>query len=89
MAEQIYGWTSQEAAGRNIVELTPGDFARAEAAEIMAALQRGEPWSGEFLVRAKDGSRFTVHVVDIPVAADDGTLVGIVGISRRVSYTGP
>lgn len=85
-AERLYGWTAGEALGRSIIDVTPSDLARPEAAEIMNVLQGGQPWSGEFLVRAKDGSRFTAQVTDIPVSDEAGNLVGIVGISRRVAY---
>lgn len=84
-AERVYGWSGEEALGRNIVEVTPSELAVPEATEIMSALTRGEPWSGEFLVRAKNGSRFVAQVTNMPVL-DEGTLVGIVGISRRVAY---
>jgi two-component system, cell cycle sensor histidine kinase and response regulator CckA len=85
-AEQLYGWSSDEAVGRNVVDLTPSELSKDEAHEIMQALNLGQPWSGEFVVRGKDGSRFTVHVVDVPVTDDAGRIVGIVGFSRRVSY---
>jgi PAS domain S-box-containing protein len=85
-AELLYGWTAQEAVGRNIVELTPGELSRGEATDIMSVLAAGEPWSGEFLVRTKSGARFTAHVVDIPVLDEAGTLVGIIGLSRRSAY---
>jgi hypothetical protein len=49
-------------------------------------LTGGEPWFGEFLVRAKDGVRFMAHVSDVPVHDSNSKLVGIVGISRRASY---
>ncbi|HSK17858.1 MAG TPA: PAS domain-containing protein [Longimicrobiales bacterium] len=85
-AELLYGWTAGEAIGKDIVEVTPGELALSEANEIMNALNRGQPWSGEFLVRAKNGARFTVHVTDMPVLDEDRNLLGIVGISRRVVY---
>ena len=87
-AEEIYGWTAEEALGRNIVDLTPTDMSRDEAVRIMEGLRRGETWSGEFLVRSKEGHRFVATVTDIPVSDDEGRLVGIVGISRRSMYMG-
>jgi PAS domain S-box-containing protein len=85
-AELLYGWTADEALGKDIVEVTPGELALSEANEIMNALNRGQPWSGEFLVRGKNGARFTVHVTDMPVLDEERHLLGIVGISRRVVY---
>jgi PAS domain S-box-containing protein len=85
-AELLYGWTAEEALGRNIMDLTPSELSKVEAAEIMKTLNQGQPWSGEFLVKGKDGARFNAQVTDVPITDDDGVLVGIVGISRRASY---
>lgn len=79
-AERLYGWTVEEAVGRNITELAVPDVAQDVAAEIMAALRDGVPWSGGFLVRRKDGSLFPGLVTDAGIYRD-GTLVGIVGAS--------
>ena len=83
-AEQLYGWSGDEVIGRSILEITPAELSRAQADEIMARLAAGRSWSGEFTVRARDGRRFEASVVDIPVRSDDGAVLGIVGISRRV-----
>ena len=85
-AEQLFGWRAGETLGRNVVDVTPTELAVPEATEIMHALEQGKPWSGEFLVRGKNGSRFVAHVTNMPVLDEDETLVGIVGISRRVAY---
>lgn len=84
-AEKLYGWTASEALGRNIVELTPADQSREQAAEIMERLVRGQSWSGEFLVQRKDGSKFPAFVSDSPVLDDDGNLMDIIGVSRDIT----
>ncbi|BCS34106.1 hypothetical protein TBR22_A33350 [Luteitalea sp. TBR-22] len=84
-AERLFGWTRAEALGRPIVELTPHETSRAEAAAIMARLARGESWAGEFPVQRRDGSAFTTFVVDSPILDADGQLVGVVGVSTDVS----
>ena len=40
-AEQLYGWTAQEALGRNIATLAIPDVAQDVGADIMAALRDG------------------------------------------------
>ncbi|MGV3520570.1 ATP-binding protein [Luteitalea sp.] len=84
-AERLFGWTREEALGRPIVDLTPHEASREEAAAIMARLLRGEPWAGEFLVRRRDGTAFTAFVVDSPILGSDGQLVAVVGVSTDVS----
>lgn len=82
-AEQLYGWTAQEAVGRDITEVTVSDVGQDVGAAIMAALRDGVPWSGGFPVRRKDGSTFPALVTDSGVYRD-GRLVGIVGVSTNL-----
>jgi two-component system cell cycle sensor histidine kinase/response regulator CckA len=84
-AAHLFGWTEQEALGHSIVELTPHDSTRAEAAAIMGRLAKGESWAGEFPVRRKDGSSFIAFVVDSPIFDSEGKLAGVVGVSTDVS----
>lgn len=80
-AESLYGWTSDEALGANILEVTPAEALRDQAAEILSRLQDGQSWSGEFLVQKRDGSVFLGMVTDSPIFNDRGDLIGIVGVS--------
>ena len=85
-AEEMYGWTRDEVIGKVIVDVTPSELSRDLAASILETLRSGHPWSGEFQVRGKNGSRFDARVTDIPVHGKDGELLGIVGISRKAGY---
>jgi PAS domain S-box-containing protein len=82
-AERLYGWTAEEALGRNIGALTVPTVSEENAAEIMAALRKGVSWSGGFPVRRKDGTVFPALVTDSGIY-HDGELVGIVGISANL-----
>ena len=82
-AEELYGWTAEEAVGRNISALSVPEIAQDTAADIMAALRDGQSWSGGFLVRRQDGSLFPALVTDAGVYRD-GVLVGIVGVSTNL-----
>ena len=46
-AELLYGWSAAEALGRNAAEVLITSASREEGAQIVAALKRGETWSGE------------------------------------------
>ena len=83
-AEQLYGWRSAEALGRDVVEVTPTLMSKAEADEIMARLAQGKEWSGPFMVKDRGGHPMIVHVEDKPVVLD-GAVVGVVGVSRLTS----
>lgn len=82
-AELLYGWTAQEALGRNIATLAIPDVAQQVGADIMAALRDGVSWSGGFPVRRKDGSMFPALVTDSGIYRD-GALIGIIGVSTNL-----
>jgi PAS domain S-box-containing protein len=84
-AESLYGWTTAEALGSNVVELIIAEEMREQAIEIMTRLQAGKSWSGEFLVRRKDGSIFSAMVTDSPIVSDRGELIGVVGVSVDIT----
>ena len=84
-AERLYGWSAAEALGANILDIIPAAETRAQAIEILTRLKAGESWSGEFLVRRKDGSVFPVMVTDSPIISEQGELIGVVGVSVDIS----
>ncbi len=84
-AEDMYGWSSGEAVGRNFGELAPFEKATDEVKEIFAGLLRGESWAGDVMVSGKDGRRFPAFVSDTPVFGRDGTLVAVIGVAIDVT----
>lgn len=82
-AERLYGWAADEAIGRDISELCVPQTAQDDAAEVMAALRAGAPWSGGFLLRRKNGTVFPGLVTGAGVYRD-GALVGMVGVSTNL-----
>lgn len=80
-AEELYGWTAEEAVGVNVTSLTVPEMSQDLAQEILGALRRGVAWSGGFTVRRKDGSTFPAMVTDSGIHSPDGRLLGIVGVS--------
>lgn len=84
-AAKLYGWSAAEAVGRSIMEITPANTTYKQAAEIMANLSAGKAWSGEFVVRRRDGTTFPAMVTDTPIYNDEGTLIGTVGVSVDIT----
>ncbi len=84
-AEKIYGWSSAEAMGQNIIDLTPSFQSGEQAIEIMKNLSAGKTWAGEFDVKRKGGSSFPVFVTDTPILDSNGKLTGIIGISSDIT----
>src|SRR3954453_11923177 len=85
-AEQLYGWSAEEALGRDIVGLTVPQISQEMADEIMQTLREGGQWSGGFIVQRKDGLTFPALVTDTGVRTADGELVGIIGVSADVGH---
>jgi len=54
-------------------------------AEILPALLRGDPWIGEFRLRAHDGKLMTVDMRAFAIFGDYGQLLGIAGVSRDIT----
>ena len=84
-AEELYGWTAQEALTRMIGEVTPSNATAEAAVEIMGQLAQGERWAGLMEVRRRDDSTFLAEIADTPVLDAAGQLVAIIGISTDVS----
>ena len=84
-AETLYGWTTNQAVGRNILELNTPAEATEHAEEIMANLRHGKSWSGEFLLRRRSGAMFTAFVISSPIMDGNENLIGMVGVSIDVS----
>ena len=84
-AEALYGWSSEEALDRNVLELKATNDSQAEAENLLETLRAGRTWSGEILLRRKNGTTFPGHVSEGPLLDDGGKLIGIVGISYDIT----
>lgn len=82
-AEELYGWSSEEVLGLNIVDVTPALISQPEAVQVMKMLRSAECWTGAFKVRDKAGTTFAVDVTDEPIMDRYGKLIGIIGVSTR------
>ncbi|MDX6384168.1 MAG: hypothetical protein QOK48_1741 [Blastocatellia bacterium] len=84
-AERLYGWSAVEAIGANILDLVVADGAQEAATQIFSQMKTGGSWSGEFLVRRRDGTVFPALVTDSPIFNDKNELIGVVGVSSDIT----
>jgi len=80
-AENLYGWSSAEAIGRKLQELTPSPFMREHEAELMERAATGGSWTGEFVVHGKSGKGFPALLTTSPFLDGKGAILGLVGVS--------
>jgi diguanylate cyclase (GGDEF)-like protein/PAS domain S-box-containing protein len=84
-AEETYGWSSEEALGRRSRDLTVPKESLEKAEEVASELRAGRTWSGEVLLRRKDGSIVPVFVTATPLFDARGDLAGMIDISSDIS----
>ena len=85
-AEALFGWTEAEMLGQKARMLVPPD--QIDYAEvILERIRAGEVWSGEFLVRRKDGTLFTAYASDALLRDRGGAVVGVVGLLTDLTQT--
>jgi PAS domain S-box-containing protein len=83
-AEELYGYTAEEAIDRPIDIIVPEDR-RDEIARTIAAVRTGENMWFETKRRRKDGSLVEVAVDAAPIRTASGTVIGISTVTHDIS----
>jgi PAS domain S-box-containing protein len=84
-ASRLYGYTAEEAVGRNIAMLTPADRGD-ELADILARLRQGNSVAHWDTVRVrKDGRQVDISLSAAPIRDAAGQIVGASAISRDIT----
>jgi len=84
-AEALHGWPAAEVIGRNITDVIPVEGPPTEPAEISSRWQRGERWTGECLVKHRNGSARPVLVTDSPIYNSREQVIGSVRVSIDIT----
>lgn len=82
---EVTGYRADEVLGRNPGMLASGLTDPACYGEMWARLRRGEPWSGEFINRRKDGEIYWEESHISPVFDDEGRTTGYVAVKLDVT----
>ena len=84
-AEQMYGYTADEAIGQSISITLPGDR-QTEESGFLERIRRGERIVGFETVRCrKDRACIPVSLTISPVYDDDGSVIGVSKIARDIT----
>jgi diguanylate cyclase (GGDEF)-like protein/PAS domain S-box-containing protein len=84
-AEELYGWSAQEAIGRPSIEVTASEDLWERADEKMSELRAMKSWAGEYELRRKDGTLFPALINVTPVHDEQGNLVGMTSVSTDIT----
>jgi PAS domain S-box-containing protein len=84
-AEVVFGWSGEEAVGRNILDLVlpAGELGASE--DIVRAVAAGRPFAAEFSLRRKDGSVLLCRLSRSPILDEGGQMVGLVSMATDVT----
>jgi PAS domain S-box-containing protein len=80
-AETLYGWSWTEVQNRDITEILATPNMVESLRENFDRLERGEVWSGDYLVQRRDGTSFVTHVSASHIQSEQNTLIRIAGVS--------
>jgi two-component system, cell cycle sensor histidine kinase and response regulator CckA len=84
-AEDLLGWTAEEALGRDLLALGIPAASRAEAEAGLATVIGGERIALEMDVVRRDGSAVPCHVTGAPVRGEEGRVTGALGVFRDLT----
>ena len=83
-AEKLYGWTEEQAIGRDVNELL-GATPSQEVNGVTKRLKAGESWSKEVLAKNKNGSVVPVILNRTPIYNQVGEYLGAASISTDIT----
>ncbi|MBF0561243.1 MAG: PAS domain S-box protein [Alphaproteobacteria bacterium] len=79
------GYAREEAIGRNPRILKSGETSDEEYQAMWRTLASGQPWSGTFLNRRKDGGLFWEQAQIAPVLGEDGKITHYVAVKENIT----
>lgn len=84
-AERLFGWTLQEAIGRQYRRVAGTEVSDAERSAIHHEILTRASWNGEIICTHRSGKRFLVHVSWSVLRDQAGHVHRIVGIHRDIT----
>lgn len=84
-AQNIYGWTRDEALGKEIKSLTTPSEGHEKAETVLNILKRGLGWQGIFTVQRKNGEIFPAQITNSIIKGANGEAIGYIGVSRDIT----
>ncbi|MTJ84064.1 MAG: EAL domain-containing protein [Telmatospirillum sp.] len=79
------GYSRDEALGRNPSIVSSGERPKTDYAEMWTQIKGGQPWTGRFRNRRKDGSLYWEEAVIAPVRNAEGEICQFIGIKQDIT----
>jgi PAS domain S-box-containing protein len=84
-AEAIYGWSSDEAIGKDYNVLIPTEFVQVSHKEVKRKLRQNGQWRGVVNQLRKDGQRIRVFSSVTSIKGANGQITGVVAVNRDLT----
>ena len=83
--ETITGYSREEVVGRNPRILKSGEQDAAFYESLWQTISSGKTWTGRFVNKTKDGSRYTENAMISPVHDSAGAIINYVAVKRDIT----
>ncbi len=84
-AEEIYGWTAEEAEGRPLHELLNTEVPSGSLADVRERFREDGRWEGEVVQRRKDGALLRIWVRTVALEETSGHSRSVLGVHRDIT----
>jgi len=84
-AEQLYGWTTTETLGLNIMKILLQHIVQEDMHGVLNHLSGNKSWTGEAILKRRDGTALSVIITTSPITNDVGETIGILGVSTDIT----
>jgi PAS domain S-box-containing protein len=84
-AERMYGWSAEEALGRELRSFMRVDLSDEQHAEFRRQIAECGRWRGEVAVGRKDGSVLSVESINVAIRDQHSQITGYLAIHRDVT----
>ena len=84
-ATHLYGWTSEEVIGKNVLEFLAPEISQEEIKAMKQTSWDKKGWSGELPFRTKENKKIVTHLSHSPLLAESGNITGMISVSYDIT----
>jgi PAS domain S-box-containing protein len=84
-AEEIYGWTEEQALGKTVMELLQTQFSGMRLEDVMKSFNDKGLWRGETIQKKKDGASIDVYESVTLIKDNVGNPIAAIAINRDIT----